>query len=70
MHKNVCGEGWLNCLLDTLTSDQLKNIKTSPSDANFKFGSGEGAKSMKKIFLPSVIGERSVLIETDARVSL
>ena len=63
--KNVCGEGWLNCYLDTLTSDQLKNIKTSPSDANFKFGSGEGAKSMKKVFLPSVIGERSVLIETD-----
>ena len=39
--KNVCGEGWLNCYLDTL------------------------AKSMKKVFLPSVIGERSVLIETD-----
>ena len=51
--------------MDTLTGDQLKNIKTSPSDANFKFGSGEGAKSMKKVFLPSVIGERSVLIETD-----
>ena len=63
--KNVCGETWLNCYLETLNEDEVKYVTTIASNASFKFGSGEAIQSIKRVSLPSVLAGKKVLIETD-----
>ena len=63
--KNVCGETWLKCYLDTLDEMDLKQVKYQQSSTSFKFGSGERVTSMKVVNIPSIISGRKVFIETD-----
>ena len=63
--KNVCGETWLKCYLDTLDEMDLKQVKYQQSSTSFKFGSGERVASMKVVNIPSIISGRKVFIETD-----
>ena len=63
--RTVCGKVWLNCYLDTLTDDEKKCIKEESSKTSFKFGDGIAVMSQKRVTIPTVIGNKSVLLETD-----
>ena len=53
----VCCKTWLNCDLESLSLEELNNIKREPSEAIFKFGNGNEkvCHSLKWITIPVVI---------------
>ena len=61
----VCGLGWFNCFMQTLTDENKKNISIQPGTKTFKFGDGAKVKSIKKVMLPCVLAGVNVHIITD-----
>ena len=58
-------ESWLQCYVESLADSERSKIKTLPTDASFKFGSGESFPSLKKVVLPAQIGYTIVKLETE-----
>ena len=63
--STVVGEQWITCYPNSLTPDELAEVKRKPSDAVFKFVGGEQIKSSEKITLPCWSAGVKCLIETD-----
>ena len=63
--KNVCGETWLQCYLETLDESEKMKVKYFSSSTSFNFGSGECVVSSKLVILPSEIAGRKLKIETE-----
>ena len=63
--KTVCGDDWLQCLLGTLSSDELNQVTEKESSAIFKFGNGEPVHSTKLVTIPTQIGSQKVRLTTD-----
>ena len=55
--KTVCSKTWLNCYLESLSSEELVNIKRERSETIFKFDNGKICPSIKWIRIPVVIAE-------------
>ena len=64
--KTVCSKTWLNCSLESLSSEELDNIKSEWSETIFKFGNGKICHSIKQITIPVVIAGQNVLLTTKA----
>ena len=63
--KSVCGVQWLNAYLDSLSDDELKEVRYEHSDAQFKFGNPNIYKSIHKVVFPAEIGSKKILITAD-----
>ena len=63
--KNVCGETWLQCYLESLNEENKAKVVYSKSTTNFRFGAGEKVQSIKVVRIPAVLGSRKVTIETE-----
>ena len=61
----VCGLGWFNCYMETLTEQNKKNMSIQPGTKTFKFGDGAKVKSIKQVMLPCVVAGVDVYIVTD-----
>ncbi|XP_057296098.1 uncharacterized protein LOC130625028 [Hydractinia symbiolongicarpus] len=61
--KTVCGNTWYQCFIDNLENDRLP--EEHPSQIRFKFGDSEAVCSMKRVFLPVIIGSKEVYLETE-----
>ena len=55
--KTVCSKTWLNCYLESLSSEELVNIKRERSETIFKFDNEKICPSIKWIRIPVVIAE-------------
>ena len=60
--KRVCSKTWLRCYLESLSSEELDNIKREQSETIFKFGNGKVCHSIKRITIPVVIAGQNVLL--------
>ena len=49
--KNVCGQTWQPCYLET---DDERNVKTKPSSTVFNFGNEQQMKSQNLMRIPSI----------------
>ena len=63
--KNVCGNIWMKCYLETLSKEYVHALETTKGSTLFKFGNGERVKSKKFMKIPSIIAGKKVFIETD-----
>ena len=63
--KTVCGETWLNCYLETLSDEDKKLVHVEDSNSVFKFGDSKLIKSNKKVTIPTVIADQTVMLTTD-----
>ena len=63
--KTVCGVEWLETYLETLSEDELKEVKFEDSDAQFKFGNAQVYRSTGKVIFPAVLGLKKVFIGAD-----
>lgn len=63
--STVCGEQWLNCYLESLSSEDRSKIVQQPGYKIFKFGGGEKLKSQGSYGLPAQLANREVTINTD-----
>ena len=61
--KTVCGEVQLEVYMDSLK--EKSNVTQSDSNAIFKFGNGRSIKSNRKVEIPVIIEDISVLLTTD-----
>ena len=61
--NTVCGEGWMQCFLETLSDDELSKVKVDKSSTAFKFGNGKTYVSQRKMRISTYIcGKQSVLV--------
>ena len=60
--KNVAGESWVQCYIETLCDSDLRDVRVMKSDATFQFGDGRHTLSKKKIILPTYIGGEKKLL--------
>lgn len=63
--STVCGRGWLDCYIDSLSLDAQKLVKRSPSKTLFRFGGGECLESASMYELPVTLLGRKMFIQTD-----
>ena len=63
--KTVCSKTWLNCYLESLSSEELVNIKRERSETIFKFDNGKICPSSERIRIPVVIAGQNVLLTMD-----
>ena len=65
--QTVCGLKWLNCYIESLgPEDKNRVITLEPKLKHvFKFGDGRKIPSIKRLVIPSTIGNKSVNITTD-----
>ena len=63
--RTVCGNVWLSCCLDTLSDDEKQCIREESSETSFKLGDGIAIMSQNRVTIPTVIGNKKVLLETD-----
>ena len=59
--KTVCNKTWLNCYLESLSSEELNNIKCERSETIVKFGNETVCHSTERITIPVVIAGQNVL---------
>ena len=60
--KTVCSKTWLNCYLESLSSEELNNIKCERSETIFKFGNEKICHSFEQITIPAVIAGQNMLL--------
>ena len=63
--KTVCGVEWLEAYIDTLSEEEVKEVKFEPSISQFKFGNAQIYKSIHNVIFPAVIGFKKILIAAD-----
>ena len=63
--KNVCGETWIQCYLETFDESEKMKVKYFSSSTSFKFGSGEHVVSSKLVTSLLEIAGRKLNIETE-----
>ena len=65
--QTVCGVKWLNCYIESLNSEDRSRVNTLEQNYKhvFKFGDGRKIPAIKRITIPSIIGNKSINIVTD-----
>ncbi|XP_071118367.1 uncharacterized protein [Haliotis cracherodii] len=63
--STVAGEAWMNCYIDTLEDDKVRQVNRTKSDSIFKFGGGRLLKSIAKVTFPCEIAGVNCTITTD-----
>ena len=63
--STVCGKEWLNNYLNSLNSEEVKNVKRSPSEKVFRFGGGTRLSSEGSFILPATLAGKKVAITAD-----
>lgn len=63
--STVCGRAWLDCYIDSLSPEQQKQVKRSPSKTWFAFGGGECLQSTSLYEIPAILLGKSMCIQTD-----
>lgn len=61
----VCGEGWLNAYVQSLSEYERHNIREEPTVSTFTFGDGRSVSSLKRVVLPCRICGVNATISTD-----
>ena len=56
MHPNCLWNELASCFKDSLNQPELDSIVEKSSNTTFKFGDGKSVSSLKKVILPTVIG--------------
>ena len=62
MFKISCWSGLGKKYLDELPEDVLRNLKMQPSMKVYQFGGGEKRKSLGSLKLPTVIGDKKIML--------
>ena len=63
--STVAGHHWMQCYLDSLTSEEMKEVVRKPGSTVFQFGGGEKLRSTENITIPCQIGGEKYLLEAD-----
>ena len=63
--KTVCGQAWLNTYLNSLNESDQSKVSYRNSSSSYRFGDGNKVMATKSVQMPAVIGNQSVMIETD-----
>ena len=63
--KTVCGETWMNCYKETLSTEDQNSLTSEPSSTYFKFGDGRKVPSIMKVTIPATTDGQKVSIRTD-----
>ena len=63
--KTVCGQAWLNTYLNSLNESDQSKVNYRNSSSSYRFGDGNQVMATKSVQIPAVIGNQSVMIETD-----
>ena len=63
--KTVCSKTWLNYYLESLSSEELNNIKCERIETIFKFGNGKVCHSTEQITIQVVVVVQNVLVTTE-----
>ena len=63
--KTVCGAVWLDCYLNSLSTEDKKLVKTEDSSTKFRFGSGDPVPSIKRVIMPAEISGKKIFIRTE-----
>ena len=61
----VAGNGWSVAYIESLTDDQRKKVKVTPTQTKYRFGSGKIYQAIKKITVPAHLGNQLVLLSYD-----
>ena len=64
--KTVGSKTWLNCYLESLSSEELYNTKRERSGTEFKFVNRKVCCSIERITIPVVIVVQNVFLTTEA----
>lgn len=67
--SNVCGQAWFDCYVDSLSSEERRQVIEEEGRKTFKFGGGEKLKSLGCFFLPAHLAGKKVTIKTDVVAS-
>ena len=63
--KTVCGQVWLDCYLQSLSSEDQQSVREEKSETSFRFGNDKVFKSIKHVTLPTFIVNNNVLLSTE-----
>ena len=63
--KTVAGKSWYEVYCESLNDEERSSIIEENSNAIFKFGDSKAVESMKKVYLPVVIGKKNVSLEVE-----
>ena len=63
--STVCGEIWLQNLVDTLTDSERNEVIEKKSHKMFKFGDSKLIHSIKNVKVPVTIGKEKVILNTE-----
>ena len=67
--STVCGQQWLVNYLDSSNDSDKENVRKSAGIKVFKFGGGEKLTSLGCYYIPAVIADTAVTIQTDVVTS-
>ena len=63
--KPVCDQVWLDCYLQSLSSEEQQSVRKEKSETSFRFGNGKVFKSIKRVILPTFVANKNVLLSTE-----
>lgn len=63
--RTVCGVGWFDCFLETLSDAERNKVVYEATNSTFKFGDGKLLKSIKRAVIPCQLAGKHVKIRTD-----
>ena len=63
--KPVCDQVQLDCYLQSLRNEDQQSVRKEKSETSFWLGNGKVFKSIKRVFLPTFIANKNVLLSTE-----
>ena len=67
--SNVCGRAWFNRYIDSLSSEERRQLIEMEGWKTFEFGGGEKLKSLGLFFLLAHLAGKVIIIKTDVVAS-
>ena len=64
-YYTVCGQFWIDCYLDSLSSKDKKDVEHLTSSKSYRFGAGDKIIAKQRLAIPVYIGDEKVKIVTD-----
>ena len=63
--RTVSGQEWMDAYIDSLSSKDRNNIRSSRSSYTFRFGDGQSYKSKKKLIIPFYVNDNKHYLRVD-----
>ena len=63
--KSVAGLKWISKYTEDLPQDITESLKLQPSSKIYQFGGGEKRKSMGCVKLPTVVGDKKIILTVE-----